>query len=108
MANIIEYGRRTITITPDGVNDFDLANETGFVNGIRLSAITFFPSAANDILAVRDKLVTGPMIYKFKDVVGGGIHQPIQGPSMKTKPYIKAADQTFGTASTVRIIFEYD
>jgi len=108
MANIIEYGRRTITITPDGVTDFDLANETGFVNGIRLSAVNFYPSAANDVLAIRDKLVTGPMIYKVKDVVGGGVSQPIQGPSMKTKPYIKAADQTFGTAASVRIILEYD
>ena len=106
MANVVEYGRRSFTVTPDGVTDFDIT-ETLFTNGIRLAAINFYPSAANDVLAVRDKTATGALIHKVKDVVGGGLREEINS-SLRVRPYLKASDQTFGTAANVRIIFEYD
>ena len=106
MANVVEYGRRSFTVVPDGVSDFDIT-ETKFTNGIRLSAINFYPSAANDVLAVRDKTATGALIHKVKDTAGSGTRE-MMNVSLRVRPYIKASDQTFGTAANVRIIFEYD
>ena len=156
MANTISFGRRSITIVPDGATDFNIATmqsnkflmttQTGdfavgetvtqatssatgvvrrwdkpnqilyldsmtgtfdathamtggtssahgipvevlkaFSNGIRLSDVRFHPSAANDILVIRERLATGPILYD-----NGIAHQGVGGRSLRVIPYIKA------------------
>lgn len=81
---------------------------TAFPAGIRLSAVDFIGSSDTDILVIRDKIATGPIVYSRRDVGGGGLHQAKGGRSLKCRPYIAAADCQFQTPANVRIILEYD
>lgn len=177
MANNISFGRRTITVIPDGTADFDIAtvqarafplgtitgnftigesvsqatsgatgvvqdwkNKTLYLNnmvgtfnatnvitggssgatgtpkyvgiafpmGIRLSAIDFYGPSTSDHLVVRDRVITGPIIFERKDVGGGGLHKATGGRSLKVRPVIDASECSFATAANTRIIFEYD
>ena len=174
MANTISFGRRSITIVPDGATDFNIAtmqankflmttqtgdfavgetvtqatsNATGvvrrwdkpkqilyldsmtgtfdathavtggtssahgipvevlkaFPNGIRLSDVRFHPSGTTDLLIIRERLATGPILYK-----NGIPHQGVEGRSLRIIPYIKASEQAFLTPATCVIILEYD
>ena len=91
-----------IDIIPDGSTDWDITVDTGSANGVSLNYIAFYPSAANDVLVVRDRNGTGVRIFTAKDTAGGGLIMYYDG--LMTKPYIKAADCTFGTAANVRIL----
>jgi hypothetical protein len=80
----------------------------GFPNGIRLSAVDWLSSLANDRLVVREDSGGGAIIYDKTDTGGGGLHQAVGGRSYHRKVYIKAADQMFSTPASVEIILEFD
>jgi hypothetical protein len=104
--NTTVIGRGTIQVTLDATFDtpWDIMDE-GFPLGIKLGAIKFYGSAANDILLVRDGSATGPVICKMKDVTPSGVADAFDGTVVR--PYLEVVDQVFGTAANVIIIFEY-
>jgi hypothetical protein len=180
MANTIQYGRRSITVIPDGATDFNIttiqdpclllntvtgdftvgetvtqatSGATGIVkkwnphslqlylsqmigtfdiahtvtgasstahgipsvvsyafpNGIRLSAVRFTPSMGNDTLVVRGKgLATGPILFSLIAVSGADENRSVGGRSLREKPFIGYAEQTWNTAASCRIVLEYD
>jgi hypothetical protein len=79
-----------------------------FPDGIRLSAVDFYPSVSNDTLIIRERAATGSIIYERKDVGGGGIHKATGGRSLKVKPFILYTEQVFSTPSGAKIILEFD
>ena len=99
-ANTINASMAVVEIIPDGSTDWDSA--TLFPSGMILQYIAFYPSAAGDIIQVRDGSATGPAFFKFKDLGGGGTL--IYYGNSIVKPYFKASDCTFGTAANARII----
>lgn len=108
MANTITYANGKIHIVPDGSTVYDITSV--FSNGVRLTGITFYPSAVNDVLEVRDGSATGTVICKLISVAGGVIKEYINS-GMTYKPYIKvpaAGENVWTTPASVRIIFEYD
>jgi len=108
MANTITYAPGKIHIVPDGATAYDITSV--FTNGVRLTGILFYPSAANDVLEVRDGSATGTVITKLNSTTGGVVKEYIQT-GLTYKPYIKApaaGENVWDTAANVRIIFEYD
>ena len=105
MANTVTVGANLVSVVPDGSTAFDLATIYPFKDGINLRAIIFQPSAANDVLQVRDKNASGATIWPGnKDVSGGG--QVIYYDGKSYRPYIvQTAECTFGTPANVKIVF---
>ena len=101
MALTVTHAPGMTTITAhDGATAFDI--KTYFPNGVELTGIKFYPSAAGDILVVRDGSATGAIISKFT-----GEGKDVFSKPTTRFPYLKAADQTFNTAANVVIMFEY-
>ena len=64
MALTVTHGPGITTITAhDGATDFDMA--TYFPGGVKLTGVKFYPSAAGDIIVVRDGSTTGAILSKF-------------------------------------------
>lgn len=108
-ANTVTQGRDFIQVVPDGSTNFNLGDY--WANGCYLISIEFSPSAANDILVVRDSSATGVVLTKMTDVLGGGMVKYFYGPQENpvtqgriSQPFINAADCTFGTAANATII----
>ena len=103
MANTVTYTGNVITIIPDGTTDYDSSTE--FPYGVRLGAIKFYGSAANDVLEVTHGAAAGPIISKMKDVTPSGAKDTFPN-GLDCKPYIDVSDCTFNTAANIRIILE--
>ena len=102
MTIVWTVGKNTMSVIPDDTLDMDTTDK--MAGGMLLKSIQFYPSAANDVLVVRDGSDSGAEMMHVKDVVGGGL---VKYFDTYCKPYIKDADCTWGTAANVRIIFEY-
>lgn len=86
----------------DSGSDWD--SKVDFPQGLRVFRIYFFPSAANDVIGIREGSATGPLI-KAKDVDGRGIMFEYVGNIIH--PYIKRTDCTFSNyANVVLTIYE--
>jgi len=92
-----------VSIILDGSTDWNGATDGQMPRGRGLIAIKFFPSAANDVLVVRDGSATGPEIFHGKDVPGGGLADGTFG-GLVSYPYIHASDCTLGTPANARVI----
>ena len=88
-------------ITPDGSSDWDCSES--FPNGMRVWYILFYPSAANDVICLREGGKTGPRFFKAKDVDGRGLSLPL--PGNVVFPYLDQDECTFDDASLVTITF---
>lgn len=88
-------------ITPDGTNDWDSTQE--FPKGMRVWYILFYPSAANDVICLREGGKTGPRFFKAKDVDGRGLALFLPGNIIH--PYLDQSECSFNTASSVTITF---
>ncbi|MCX8125543.1 MAG: hypothetical protein N3E40_00160, partial [Dehalococcoidia bacterium] len=75
---------------------------------LKLTSVDFYPSAANDLLVVRDESGTGPVTFARRDTTGGGFHHSVGGEPLGRKPYIKASDLVLTTPSQARIFLEFD
>ncbi len=107
MANTITYAPGKIHIVFDGATAYDIT--TKFADGVRLTGILFYPSAANDILEVREGSATGTVISKLISVTGNTLKEPIMNGHFY-KPYIKApaaGENVWNTAANIRVVFEY-
>lgn len=101
-ANTIKQYGNIVDIIPDGSTAWD--SKTLFPNGMAIKSIAFYPSAANDILTVREHEATGPTLFQAKDVSGGGLIEYYDGQILH--PYIlQTGECTFGTAANARIRF---
>lgn len=108
MANTITYAPGKIHIVPDGATAYDITSV--YPNGVRLTGITFYPSAVNDVLEVRDGSATGTVICKLISVTGGVLKEYITN-GMTYKPYIKipgAGENVWTTPASIRIMFEFE
>lgn len=108
MANTITYTSGIIHIVPDGATIYD--SSSAFPNGLRITGILFYPSAANDILEVRDGGASGTVIAKLNSVSGDVVKDYITT-GLTYKPYIAVpagGGNVWNTAANVRIIFEYE
>ena len=86
----------------DTSSDWD--SKLDFPDGFRAAFIMFFPSAANDVIGIREGSATGPLI-KAKDVDGRGIRFDYYGNLIH--PYIKRTDCTFSNyVNVVLTIYE--
>jgi hypothetical protein len=98
----ISPGVITVTYTDLGLL-YD--SNISFPGGVKLKAIKFFPSAANDILVVRSRIASGPIIAKMKDTTGGGSADVSFGEGLWCFPYIHLADCTYNTPANVIVMF---
>jgi hypothetical protein len=88
-------------ITPDGSSDWD--SKSLFPLGMRVWGILFYPSAAQDIICIKESNEAGPIIFKAVDVEGRGLF--INFPGNIIFPYLDQSECTFDTASNVVITF---
>ena len=88
-------------ITPDGSSDWDSAS--AFPDGMRVKSVLFYPSAANDVICIREGGATGPVIFQAKDVEGRGLLLDFQGNLIH--PYLDQSGCTFDTPANVVITF---
>lgn len=65
MALTIKQDNGTINITFDGATSFDLSTDLG-MKEIDLTSVEMVPSAASDIITIRDKGATGVVLVKWK------------------------------------------
>ena len=93
-----------ITLTYAG-NGADWDSRTNFPGGLKVKSIKFWPSAATDILTVRNGSATGPIIGHVEDLSGTGVEDiGFGGAGEWCFPYIKISDQTFGTPANASVI----
>lgn len=100
--NIVNVDGLIIEIVPDGATDWD--SRDLFPGGIVMDYVIFYPSAANDIIKLRERSATGPGIIKGKDILGGGLIISPQGGVLH--PYLKATDCTINTPANASIIIK--
>lgn len=110
MANTTAVDGRVITITPDANTDWNLATDMpGFVNtGLQLKSIMFTPSAANDVIVIRNVDVTGAELLRATCSGTTDVKfRPFAGDrGQRCYPYIDKTDCTLGTPANVRITLE--
>ena len=96
-------GKSSITLTFTGAGAaWD--SQTHFPGGLKVTGIKFFPSAANDILAIRDGSATGPIMAKMKDTTGGGSADISFDGGLWCCPYLLISDCTFNTIANATVI----
>ena len=100
--NVVEVGQHTIYINPDGKTDFNLAD--WFPNGIRLTAIKFHHSSANDRLVLREGSADGPT---FHVKAASSSHRETFGSPRRYKIYMKAKDCHFEEPKNAFIMLEF-
>jgi hypothetical protein len=88
-------------ITPDGSEDWD--SQVSFPNGMRVHSILFFPSAAGDVICIKEGSDAGPIIFQAKDVEGRGLF--IRFPDNLIRPYLDQSACDFGTPANAVITF---
>jgi len=87
--------------------DWNHSTDGGFKNGMWVKSIQFHPSAQNDRLVVNEGSIDGASIVDFKctDATPDDKIKYFEGGSFM-KPYIDLTDCTFGTPTSVKIVFE--
>ena len=115
----VENGNGVLIVTLDGSNGFTWSTatitsglglgqkvSTYYPNGLQLSAISFYPSAAGAIGQWRDKTATGNLMApKFYSVDGGPQVMYFTGKTLR-KPCLVHADQTTDTSTSWYFIFD--
>jgi len=96
-------GNGVINITYAG-GGADWDSKTHFPGGLKVKAIKFFPSAANDVLKVRDGSASGSFIAIMKDALNAGSCDMSFGEGIWCCPYIVIGDQTFNTKTSIVIM----
>lgn len=109
MANTTTHAPGKIHIVPDGSTDWSYITDGGFSAGvgIKVASIQFNPSAANDILVVRSKTVTGTKIHKLGPSAGTENLYDANDPPQWEEPVIEADDLTLSTPANAEIIISY-
>lgn len=110
MANTTTHGKGVIHLVLDGSTDWSYITDAGFTSGVglKISSIQFNPSAANDILIIRDRTVaTGAIIFNSGPAGGTApIYDPLDPPQWQM-PVIGATDLTLSTPANASVIIRY-
>ena len=116
MANTTKEGTGVVTIVPDGITDWVWSGDLSFpingTGGLRVSAIEFKASAANDVMVVRDRTATGPILFTItvastaEDAANRETYSGPKGSGKTMYPYINHSDCTFSNAANCLIRFE--
>lgn len=88
-------------VVPDGTHDWD--SKVSFPNGMKVYYILFYPSAANDVICIKEGSDTGPIIFQCKAVNGVGLW--IKLPANLIHPYLDQSACTFSTPANVVLTF---
>lgn len=104
-ANTVTTAPGKITIVPDGSTTYD--STSTYAQGLKVTAIKFYPSAVNDKLIVRHSTDTGTIVAKHISIDGGVTKEYFDG-TVRLKPVIKETECTFTTPGSVLIIIEYE
>lgn len=99
-------GTNILTLTLDGTTNWDSA--TNF-SDLTVQAIMFVPSAASDVLVVRENSATGPEVMSVTVTAASDtriVYFPRDhwGKPLEIHLFIKATDLTLGTAANARVI----
>jgi hypothetical protein len=105
MANTTTLTGSTVTITLDGSTNWVWSSELPFPDGVRLKWILFHPSAANDVLVIREASTSGAEIFRVKCSADTD-DRVLYYKGAFLRPVIKAADCTLGTAANARVTME--
>jgi len=73
--------------------------------GIYCESIQFIPSAANDILRIRQGATDGPDLFYCKAAAATDLHMLYLSGEWPIRPVIVLTEQTFGTPANVKVIF---
>ncbi len=109
MANTIVVGTRGFTVTFDGSTDWDLASSSGLTNdlpnGVAIRSIQIIPSAADDIITIREVDATGRVIMKSRclDVYDQKIKYFSSPTDQRHQLFVKGSEASSG----VMMIVEY-
>ena len=106
MANTTTQHGNFIEITPDGATDWSAMGDIG--HKLKLSAIQFNPSAANDVLIIRENGIDSAAIFNATAVGSAQVLARDYTHPKWCNPTIDASDCTFGTAGNVRILLEIE
>jgi hypothetical protein len=104
MANTVteSWGKRTLELIYEGNgDDFTCSRE------IRVKSVFFYPSAAADILHVREGSLTGATIFKVTSIAGETIPSYLFGDTPIT-PCIKLSECTLGVPANAVISIDFD
>ena len=97
-----KWGKRTLELTYTGAGaDWTCSRK------IRIKAIFFAATAANDVLQVREDALTGPRMIKVKSISGEAIPSYFFGDYL-TRPCIVLTDCTYNTIANVVISIDFD
>ena len=97
----LSAGMITLTYAGAGAN---WISKTTFPGGLKVKSIKFYPSAANDILVVRNTSISGPIMAKVKDTTGGGSADVSFGEGVWAFPHVVIADQTWNTVANAIVM----
>lgn len=109
--NTTKVSKTTIMVTGFTADDWYLSNDlVGWDAGLILESIVYKPSAANDVMIIRNSNVAttdAAIMVEWK--VGGDTEEQVyyHNSNMPAFPYIDFSAGTFGTAANVRVIFHF-
>lgn len=118
MANTVEHGNGFLRLILDSDFVFSTATITAGKNtgmivgdcypvGLALTGVKFEPSAANDVLKVRDGALTGPIRVNMTAITGDALKDTFLGNKL-VKPYVEYDDLTLNTAANATIWLEFE
>ena len=110
MANTTTTDGNFIEITLDGSTDWrwdaDMDAFFRIPTGVMIRSIGFKPSAANDVMVIRENGVDGAAIFSVKCADTTDDRVKYFNPPRKIRPVIDATDITLGTAANARVYLE--
>ena len=92
-------GGGVVELTPDAAGDYE--STVTYPNGLKIWAIVFHPSTANDVLVVRLNSLTGPKLVPMTSILGD--EKILYLPPKTIKIFIERDDCTFITYGNVRV-----
>jgi len=106
MANTTLEKRRTITIT--GLDaDWD-SNASAVHGNMKIKSFAFYPSAANDRMIIRNKMIGGEVIFDSGLAVADTTPSiEYQNPPEWFEPFIDISECTLDTAANCKVIIKY-
>lgn len=109
MANTEVWGKRFVQAVLDGTSDWRCGDPTNSGSGerpIRPKGLFFFPSAANDVLIVREGSITGPIMAKLIALAAEQQGIYFNGDEAVV-PVIDYSECTLNTPASAVISFEF-
>lgn len=108
MANTTLHGNGIVQIT--GLDaDWRWDDDGGFdsIQGLKVQSIQFNPSAANDVMIVRDGGIDAAPLLDSNPTGTAPVEQTFENGGKWCKPVIDISDCTFSNAANAKVIIYY-